>query len=389
MWFIIMGRANYFVVQMYFAPLFSLNATIMPYSISLIIISFLLLGCGGATHRGDSDEQPDTLYINRYSNRFQILGQGDTMIIKVLDPWQGASEKEFEYRITKPLERVVCMSSSHVGFLEALGQAQDRVVGVSGLKFLTNRAIKATDVGYDNNINYELLVGLKPDMVLVYEVSGENSSTVQKMRQLGLNVMYVADYLESSPLGRAEWILFFGAITGHMEQASDLFQAIEQNYTTTCQRVDSLLKTGAQSPRVMLNSPYRDVWYAPGDRSYMVQLINDAGASYLAAGQDNDTSRPIAIEVAYNLMCRADVWLNPASDSTIEQLNINNPRFKNLEVVQQKMVYNNNLRSTPNGGSDFWESGPVRPDIVLMDMVKIFHPSIMADHQFYYHRKLE
>lgn len=361
----------------------------MPYII-LIIVSFIICGCGGkVAHGNGSAIAPDTLYINKHSSRFEIMGSGDTVILKVKNPWQGAVGKEFEYRITEPLERIVCMSSSHVGFLEVLDQAQDRVVGVSGLKFLTNTRLKALEVGYDNNINYEVLVGLKPDVVLVYEVSGENSTTVKKMQQLGLNVIYVADYLESSPLGRAEWIVFFGALTGEIEQATTLFSQTEQNYITTCKKVDSIIDAGQKAPKVMLNSPYRDVWYAPGDRSYMVQLITDAGGDYLAKGQDNDTSRPIALEVAYKLMNQADIWLNPSSDSSIKQLNQNNPRFKTLDVVQQKMVYNNNLRSTKNGGSDFWESGPVRPDIVLMDMVKIFHPSIMSDHEFYYHRKLE
>lgn len=360
----------------------------MPYLI-LIVVSFFICGCGGVGVRGNGASlAKDTLYNNKYSDRFEILGSGDTVILKVKDPWQGASGKEFEYRITEPLERVVCMSSSHVGFLEALEQAQSRVVGVSGLKFITNTGLKAIDVGYDNNVNYEVLVGLKPDMIFVYEVSGENSSTVQKMRQLGLNVMYVADYLESSPLGRAEWIVFFGALTGQMERAVELFLQVERSYLATRHSVDSLLKTGVQPPKVMLNSPYRDVWYAPGDRSYMVQLITHAGAHYLAKGEDSDVSRPMALEVVYNLMRQADIWLNPSSDSSLAQLNRHNPRFKNLEVVKQKMVYNNNLRSTENGGSDFWESGPVRPDIILKDMVKIFHPSIMIDHEFYYHRQL-
>lgn len=363
----------------------------MPY-IVLIIISFMLWGCGCGSKKVDQNTlavQHDTLYINRHSNRFEILGSGDTVILKVNNPWQGAVGKEFRYRIIKPFERIVCMSSSHVGLLEALGQVQNRVVGVSGLKFITNPLIKAADVGYDNNINYEVLVGLKPDVVLVYEVSGENSSTVQKMRQLGLNVIYIADYLESSPLGRAEWLVFFGALTGQMGQAVELFAQIEQNYLTTRQRVDSLLLTGAKTPKVMINSPYRDVWYAPGDRSYMVQLITDAGADYLAKGHDTDVSRPIALEVAYNLMRQADIWLNPSAISSLKELNQTNPRFKDLEVVSKRMVYNNNLRSTENGGSDFWESGPVRPDIVLMDMVKIFHPSLMENHAFYYHHKLD
>lgn len=379
----------------------------MPYSktnntsisiLMLIIMVAFVASCGdsrnSAQHQNNDGHRYDTVFMPKYASKFELLYDIDDSVnvLIVKNPWQGAQQKTYSYKLSKPFQRVVCMSSSYIAYLDAVLDSMDQIVGVSGATYMTNREVaeRAVDVGYEQNINYEALVALRPDVVFMYEVSGENSSIVKKMRSLGLNVIYVADYLEELPLGKAEWLVAFGAMMGVKDRGVEAFENIESSYQDMVRRVDSLLiDSSVVRPRVMLNSPYRDVWYAPGDRSYMVRLLRDAGAEYVASGVDSDASRPIALEVAYKYMLSSDYWLNPGMVVDMQELKSANPKFSNLDLVTNRKVYNNNLRITPGGGSDFWESGAARPDLVLKDLVKIVHPELAGDHEFYYYRQLQ
>lgn len=374
--------------------------------IGTLLLSVFLAGCGSGTGSRNSQGTWVPVYEARYAERFQIWqaeNDGD-YVLRVLNPWQGADRVVMEYRLVAdtlaklgenqvrwPIRRAVCMSSSHVAFLDAVGEVSI-VKGVSGVDFVTNPLVNrehgVKEVGYDSNLDFETIVGLRPDVVFMFGVSGDDSGAAAKLKQLGVPVVYIADYLEQNPLGRAEWIVPFGLMTNRIEEAVDAFMHIESHYTDLQEAVaGEFLLTGRQ-PKVMLNSPYKDVWYLPGDRSYIVELIRDAGGVYLGAGDDSDVSRPVSSEKALLMLMEADYWLNPGMVQTMAQLKADNRRFATLPVVEGGEVYNNNARSTPAGGSDFWESGAVRPDVVLRDMVQILHPGLVPDTDtlYYFHR---
>jgi iron complex transport system substrate-binding protein len=140
----------------------------------------------------------------------------------------------------------------------------------------------------------------------------------------------------------------------------------------------------------MFNAPYRDVWYIPGNDSFMVRMVRDAGGESVCselASPESD-SRPIDIEEAFVAMQKADFWLGVGQYNTLAMLLADNPRFASARSVKERRVYNNNARTTPDGGSDFWESGVVRPDIVLRDLITILHPGV-DDAPLYYYKKIE
>ena len=159
--------------------------------------------------------------------------------------------------------------------------------------------------------------------------------------------------METTPLGKAEWLVPFGELTDRREEAAALFTDIETRYDSLRMRATAF----AERPSVMLNAPYRDVWFVPGDRSYMVRLIEDAGGRYIFAGEESSVSRPISGEAAYLAARQADVWLNPNQAGNIGELKTQNPKFTDIRCVEQRRVYNCTRRKTPGGGSDFWESG--------------------------------
>ena len=336
----------------------------------LVAISFLTCCSKPETTYGE------VVYKPKYAVGFEIFKQSDTTTLVTKNPWQGAQNIDKIYRFTKPHPSLICMSSSHTAFLDALG-ADSVVVGVSGAKFIFNQKHKnKPDIGFDNNLSIETIVALKPSAMTVYEVSGATTSQNDKLESLSVPVIYIADYLEQSPLARAEWIVAFGALTGQMEKAVKTFNQIEANYISQKAKSETMQKI-----RVMLNTPYRDVWYAAGDSSYIVRLINDAGGEYVV--ENSKPGQPISLETAYRLLAETDLWLHPSAQiQSKKQLFEENPRFKQFDIP----VFTNMRRTTAGGGSDFWESAVVRPDIVLQDLVKIFKKDTT---NLYYYNELQ
>lgn len=373
----------------------------------LCAAAVLLCCCRGGTPVRLSGEEA---YAPRHAEGYSIYAtDGASTVIEIRNPWQGAENFSTQLFVSRggelppegfegatveaPVRRAVCFSSTHVAFLDAL-DATDAVQGVSGAEYISNEKIRerhaagtVRDVGYDTNVNYELVASMRPDIVFIYGVGGENTAVTDKFRELHIPFVYIGEYMETTPLGKAEWLVPFGELTDRREEAEALFAGIEARYDSLKMRAAAF----AGRPSVMLNAPYRDVWFVPGDRSYMVRLIEDAGGSYIFAGEDSSVSRPISGETAYLAARQADVWLNPNQATDIEELTAQNPKFTDIRCVEQRRVYNSTRRRTPGGGSDFWESGALHADRVLRDIILCLHPEAAAadEEGMYYFERLE
>lgn len=328
----------------------------------------------------------------------------ESVIIEATNPWQGADSVVTRLFVARngesapdgfvgqilegDADRIVAMSSTDIAMLDAVG-ASDRVVGVSGIDFITNPGIQARrhsvgDVGYEGNINYELLLSLDPDIVLLYGVNGA-SPMEDKLSELGIPYMYVGDYLEESPLGKAEWLVAVSEIIGRRETGEKVFAGIPVRYNALRQKVaDSVL----DAPSVMINTPYGDSWFMPSTDNYVIRLINDAGGNYIYNRNTGNTSLPIDLEEAYLLTARADMWINVGRAQSLDDVKAMCPKFTDTRCFRNGYVYNNNARTNAGGGNDFYESAVVNPDLVLRDLVKIFHPELVEE-DFVYYRQLE
>lgn len=368
--------------------------------IAVAVIISLCVCCADGSGDVSTDFQT-TEYTPHHATGFTIKSNSKgATLISVTRPWQGDAVVEqrlaiFPSRdmaegydgqyIVGAAERVVCMSTSHIAMLDALG-ADARVVGVSGKQYVMNEAVAARpevkDVGYDSNLDYETLISLRPDVVLMYGVAAENTAVTAKFRELGIPYLYLGDYTEQSPLGKAEWMVAVAEIVGCRELGEELFLEVVERYEAVR---DSVMAD--DKPKVMFNLPYQDVWYMPSDDSYMVRLVEDAGGEYIYKGKNpTGGSCGISLEEALLLVADADLWLNVGQCRSLDELRAAAPHFVSSEVVKRGNVYNNNLRQTAAGGSDFWESAIVRPDIVLRDMVDIMRGH---DDNLYYHRRLK
>lgn len=340
------------------------------------------------------------VYQPKYAKGFVILGSDSakSTIIRVTDPWQGSKGVVMDYFISRGGEmppagfkgqvikagvrKVVCMSSSYVAMFDAIGQV-DRISGVSGINYITNEYIRANsdrikDVGAD--INYEIVAMMKPDVILLYGIGDGKSATTDKLRELSIPFMYVGEYLEESPLGKAEWIVALSELTDSREKGIGVFEQIPERYD----KLKNLTASVSYRPKVMLNTPWGDSWVMPPVKSYMPQLIEDAGGDYMYKENTSNSSVPIGLETAFMLVSQADCWLNVSSFKTFDDVLQLNADFAKTKVFKRKNIYNNNLRMSSSGANDFWESSVVKPDIVLRDLIKILHPELVSDSLYYY-----
>ena len=372
------------------------------------LTALLAVACGSSGARTPDDFTVE-LYSPRYAAGFDIRGteEGATSLVTIRNPWQGATQVAQHLLVLRgedeapagfdgtavhaPVSRVVCMSSSHVAMFDVLGEA-GRIAGVSGIDYLSSADIQARraagmvrDVGYDTNLDFELLAAMQPDLVLLYGIAGENTIVTGKLRELGIPYIYVGDYVEESPLGKAEWLMLAAELCDRRDAGADTLRQIATRYEALRTQVD----TTAARPRVMLNTPYRDTWFMPSSRSYMIRLIEDAGGEYVYTQNDSSSSVAVDAEEAYLLANDADVWLNVGACNTLGELTAQNPRFAAVPAVRNRRVWNNNRRQMPAGGSDFWESGVVRPDRVLADLIALLHDDGTADSCCCYYKRLE
>lgn len=393
--------------SIFYSPkLFSFLKVILNYACYVLLFG-CLVGCwsgpGKKIIQGVSDQSNESVEATGFS----IIKADNYLKLTVIDPWQKSRDNKFDYYLIEkgkvvpdtlkdkqvfitPLRRVVCLSTTHIGFLDALGSLHT-VCGLSGTVYVSNDSIRngissdrIREVGNEQGLNFEAIVQLKPDVVFAYGVGSEINAQMNKLRDLGIPTVLVGEYLEQSPLGKASWIKFFGAFFGKEELAGTIFDQIRKNYEAVKYSVANV----ASQPLVLTGLPFKDTWWIAGGQSNLAVLIRDAGGKFLWRENLSKEAFPVSLEEVFLRATGADFWINCGSASSMGSLLSFDPRFSALPVVKKSQVYNNNLRSTPAGGNDYWESGVVHPDLILSDLVRIFHPEVSGDGGFHYYRKL-
>lgn len=384
---------------------YTLPKALLNYAFCIIDCALLLSCSPHRTHPDNLSDFSEPLYTPKEASGFSITGKpgSESTLLTVSDPWQGADSVASRLYIERdgdeaPLafsgqildgeaKKIAVTSSTHVAMLGALG-ATDRIVAVSGIDYIADpelqkRRDSIADIGYEGNFDYEALLAADPDIVLLYGVNGA-SSMEGKLKELRIPYIYIGDYVEDSPLGKAEWMVPIAEIIGKREKGAKKYAEIADRYNALRKKVAD---TVIEAPSVMLNVPYGDSWFMPSASSYMARLIKDAGADYVYSKDTGNSSMPVDLEEAYTLASKADFWLNTDQVESLPMLAEKCPKFKDTRVMRNGYVYNNTLRANKAGGNDFYESAVVNPDILLRDLVGIFHPEL-SDAPLFYYKKL-
>jgi iron complex transport system substrate-binding protein len=329
--------------------------------------------------------------------------------VRIINPWQGATNIGQSYCLVKrgsklpegadsasvifvPLRKIVCMSTTHVAMIEVLGEANS-IVGVSGTDFIYSPQLlknvengSLADVGYESSLNKELILKLSPDLIMIYGIGSESAGYVGKIKELGIKVIINADYLETDPLSRTEWIKLFGALYNKESMADSIYQSESDQYN----KIKLLIgEKDVVKPKVLLGLPFKDSWNISPGNSFISTLINDAGGHYLWSDTKSSKSMPYGIENVYLRAIDADYWLNISSVKTKKEILNLDERLRDLPCFKKGNLYNNNKRITENGGNDYWESGSVYPHILLKDIAAILHPDLFAGYELTYYQKID
>jgi iron complex transport system substrate-binding protein len=368
---------------------------------------FVISGCS-SNSSSHSDKFSKTGNQITRAERFSLKKRNGSIQVNILNPWQGATGiSQVSYLVKRgsalpegidssevifvPVKKIVCMSTTYISMISALGE-QRSIVGVSGTGFIYSPDILknvdkglVSDVGYEANLNKELILKISPDVIMIYGIGSEAAGYVGKIKELGVKVIINADYLETDPLSRVEWIKLFGALYCKENMADSIFRSEVEEY----ERLQLFInKTITGKPKVMLGLPIKDTWYISPANSFISKLIGDAGGYYLWKDTESAVSMPYGIENVYLRGLTADYWLNIGSAVSKKEITGIDPRLNDLPCFKNGNLFNNNNRITPNGGNDFWESGSLYPHLLLKDIAAILHPGLFKDHELVYYRKI-
>lgn len=371
------------------------------HSIFLFILILGLFSCG------NQKQIRSNANFNQFAKGFHIVKMGEIIRLDVFNPWENARNFIYSYYlipkiigvpdslvgrqiIRTPVEKVVVLSTTHLGFIEKLG-LESCITGVSGSEFVTNQVVRmgieqgrVHDVGYDQNLNYELLLKMKPDLVMAYGIGSDIAAHLSKMKDLNIPVVINAEYLEETPLGRAEWLVFTASFFNQINHAQQVFNKIVMEYDS----LKNLVSESSHKPRVLTGLPYKENWWVPGGKSYMANMIADAGGDYLWKDNPSRESFVVSLENAIMKATQAELWINTGQTNSIQDILESDERFKIIPSLQKGMVYNDNKQMNLTGGNEVWETGAANPQDLLSDLIHIFHPEIKQVKDFHYYKKL-
>lgn len=359
------------------------------------------------TYDPDRDYFPDKIRLN-YATGFSVTYHNHYKVVTVTRPWKDA-DRDFQYVLVQcgtppppgfeaaqiieiPVSRVVTLSTTHLPHFDRLGQV-DALIGVDQFQRVNTPSVRRSiDEGKiqqfngGNTLDLEGLVAAAPDLVMTFATGTPEADGYPRLMQAGIPVVLVAEYLEPSPLGQAEWLKFTALLFNQEAEAEAQFAAIATDYETMVALTQDL----PDRPTVFTGSSYNGTWYVPGNQSYIAQLLRDAGADYRWADVDQAGSLPLDVEAVYDRAADADFWVNlDANWQTRADAIAADPRYGQFAAFQQNRVFNNNARTNGSGGNDYWESGVANPHWVLADLIAIFHPDLLPDHDLMYYQPLQ
>lgn len=336
--------------------------------------------CIGCQDKGTTKTSADN------AQGFSICQQEDSCVLTVYSPWEkGAIMSQVTCALSSSkYERIVCTSATHIGFISELG-CLDKVVGVTTpdrIYSLTDADRKRiTNIGDDIQLNLEALLLCHPDVVIM-STYAQGDERAQQIESLGIPIIYCHEWMECTPLARAEWIRMFGAIFGCQTKADSVFANVKDAYEQLRAMGNGPLAMGKS---IMSGMSWRGTWYVPAGGTFMGKLFKDARAQYKYQDNPSTSSIPLNMEQALQDFAQADIWVG-CEANTLEELKGIDDKHTWFKAYQNKQVYNFRKRSTTTGANDFWESGVVHPERLLNDIQKVLTGDTT---QLYYTKQLK
>ncbi|MDG2154131.1 MAG: ABC transporter substrate-binding protein [Crocinitomicaceae bacterium] len=347
----------------------------------------LLFSCGT---KPDDSQIKDSENLCKYSKWIRISETKDLVRIEIINPddpsqvvqlqlpnFKSEKNKSYTYDIENPIQRMAVLSSTHIGMLGELNLI-DRIVAVGDLKYVHNLRLKnkgPLELGEEQLISAEKIISSKAQ-VIIYNGFSNQFPKQELLHKLGIQTIPNYDWREVHPLGRAEWILLFGYLTGNADGAKKKFEEICTNYENIKNRIRS-----KKSILTLSGNMTGDYWYAPAGESYHAKLFDDAGLSYVFSNEKGTGSLSLSFEKILGITNHVDLWLNPGFQNKTEILKTH-PKSRLLKPLKLSSVF-----CYSHNTNKYWELSACRPDLILLDYAEIKKGSQMdPDKLFFYQR---
>ncbi len=363
----------------------------------LLLLSLLLLvACGGKKNAkvsgGETLHDSAALVKPQYAKGFTVRYlENGVRLVDVEDPQNDEDKIPVSYqfalvekgsdaevpegytKVEVPVQRTIVMTMLQLSNFTAL-KAHDIVKGITGTKNLFNKDIRKrvkdgsiVKIGMEGNFDTELILAANPEVIFI---SPFKRGGYDAIKETGITLIPHLGYKELTPLGQAEWVKFVGLFIGKEKEANDLFKGIEQRYN----EAKALAADAKTRPTVFSGEMHGGNWYAVGGKNFLAQLFRDAGADYVVKNEDTGGSN-IEFEQMYAMAANADYWriLNSYPDTfSYDALKASEPRNDLFKAFREKHVIYCNMKQTA-----YYETTPVEPDVLLKDLLAIFHPELV------------
>ena len=369
-------------------------------SAHIVIIVLLLSACSGGSKTSSAFEGK-VLPLKYAENLTLIQGEGYTEAV-LRNPWDTTTilrtyilvdkDKEVPDHLPEgtlvrtPLSKALVYTATHCNLIHELGAVKS-IGGICEIQYIKVPEIvegckngTIVNAGEGTNPDIEKIIDLHPDALLLSPY--ENSGGHGQVEKLKIPIIECADYMETSALGSAEWIRFYGLLFGREALADSIFAEVEKNYNEW----KALAIAQPVKPRLMCEVKSGSAWYVSGGRSTTGKLYADAGAEYVFSSYPNAGGVPLSFETVFDKAQDADVWLmkyNHPTDKTYQSLQEDYAPYANFKAFKEKNIYHCNTAYRP-----YYEDFPFHPDRVLKDLIKIFHPSLLPEYELKYFSKL-
>lgn len=368
-----------------------------------LTLFFLFVQCKQETKITNEISSENTV---KYAKGFSIENYDGYTIITVKNPWPKAS-KTYQYllkekdgivpdslnsllKINVPIKNIVVTSTTHIPSLEMLKE-ENSLVGFPNLDYISSDKVrtlidakKIKELGGNQSLNTEVLIDLQPEVIIGYGLDN-NNPTLDNLQKSGLKVMLNGDWNEETPLGKAEWIKFFGALYGKQKEANEIFDKIEKDFLKTIE----IAKMATSKPTILAGDMFEDKWYLPKGTSWGSQLLVHAQGDYLWKETNGTGSLSLSFETVLEKAKEADFWITSGQFSSLKQMTDANPHYEQFKAFQNKNVYSFTRKKGKTGGVLYYELAPNRPDLVLKDLVKILHPELLVGYEPFFFEKLK
>ena len=365
------------------------------------IICLLLSTCGGGNKSTSASFNEELIPMKYAENLLMMKGEGYTRV-QLRNPWDTTSvlstyilvDKESEMPeqlpqgtvVRTPLSKALVYTATHCNLIHELG-AVSSIGGICEIQYIKVPEIvegckngTIVNAGEGTNPDIEKIIDLHPDALMLSPY--ENSGGHGQVEKLKVPIIECADYMETSALGSAEWIRFYGMLFGKQALADSIFAEVEKNYN----ELKAMSTSQPVKPKLMCEWKSGSAWYVPGGRSTTGKLYHDAGAEYAFSHYPNSGAVPLSFETVFDKAQDADIWLmkyNHATDKTLTSMREDYGPYAQFKAFKQKQVYGCNTAY-----KEYYEDFPFHPDKVLKDLIKIFHPTLLPDYELKYFDKL-